>query len=98
MFIVKAYAKRVRGKVTKCSSEVLLDADRHVLTYVSFCQGSSKIAFKATQTLDVLISFQKKALFYVRPEIYIVRCNIASIGQSTWAQKNYIHAYCWKFY
>ena len=97
MFIVKTYAKRVREKVTKCSSEVLLDAD-HVLTYVSFYQGSSKIAFKATQTLDVLISFQKKALFYVRPEIYIVRCNIASIGQSTWAQKNYIHAYCWKFY
>ena len=97
MFIIKTYAKRVREKVTKCSSEVLLDAD-HVLTYVSFYQGSSKIAFKATQTLDVLISFQKKALFYVRPEIHIVRCNIVSIGQSVWAQKNYIHAYCWKFY
>ena len=61
-FTFKAYAKNVREETSKCSlktAEVLLDADEHVLTYVSYLSkcSSSKL-FKEPQKL--LNYFNKK--------------------------------------
>ena len=61
-FTFKAYAKIVREETSKCSlktAEVLLDADEHVLTYVSYLSkySSSKL-FKEPQ--KILNSFKKK--------------------------------------
>ena len=68
-FSFEAYAKKVGEKATKCSlktTEVLLDADGHVLTYVSYLSryNSSKSFEEPQKTLWCPDFFQKKKFFW----------------------------------
>ena len=65
LFRTAFFTKNVKEKTTKCSlkiTEVLLDADGHVLTFYSFIFMKVQVlktVLRATQTLDVIIFFKK---------------------------------------
>ena len=59
----EAYVKNIREKVTKRflkTTEVLLDADEHVLCLIFIKVQNLHIVLRAKQTLYVLIFFQKR--------------------------------------
>ena len=92
-----AYVKKVRKKVTKCSlktTELLLNADGHVLTYV-WClsrYGNFKLIEEPQKLLTPWL-FPK--IFFAGCQVWNSTCptNIASTAQSAWIKKNYIQAW-----
>ena len=62
-FSFEAYVKNIREKVTKRflkTTEILLDADEHVLCLIFIKVQNLHIVLRAKQTLYVLIFFQKR--------------------------------------